>query len=110
MPNLTGAYAGDGYVGEDGFDAPHASVVDKDGGGKAGDARRDEDAEGELEICDGLVVGGGRLLPEDLGVVNEQIGGAGADAADAGLVAADRDGDALCLQWFLVCVDLGADD
>ena len=51
-----------------------------------------------------------RFLPEDLGVVDEEIGGAGADAADAGLVASDGDGDAFRLEGFLVCVELCADD
>lgn len=110
MLNLTGTDGSDGYMGKDGFDAPHASVVDKDGSRETGDARRDDDAKGELEIGDGLVLGGGRLLPEDLGVVDEEISGAGAGAADARFVASDGDGNALCLQRFLVCIELCADD
>jgi hypothetical protein len=110
MSNLAGADTSDRCMGEDGLDAPHAFVVNENGSREASDARRDDDSEWELEIGDGLEVGGGRFLPEDLGVVDEKIGAAGAGAADARLVASDGNGDTFCLQRFLVRVELCADD
>lgn len=107
VADLARADADDGCVVEDGLDAPDAAVVDVGGGGEAGDAGGDGEAEGELERADGLVVG---RRPERVRAVDEQRGLQRADAADAGLVAAHGDGDGLCGQALAVGVELCADN
>lgn len=110
MAYLARAYACDGDMREDSLDSPRAAIVDKDGGAEAPDGRGEGDAEGVLEHADGAVLDVVWLEPEDLGVVDENLGVLDGDPAEALFIAADGDGEGGAWEELEVGIELGADD
>ena len=79
-------------------------------GAEPGNAFWESDLERELELAYVGVVFVWGLDPEDVGVVYDEGGAKGAGACEAGLVAADGDGEGLCKDWTGIFVELGAHD
>lgn len=78
--------------------------------GGPGEVLGEEEAEGEVEVADVVVLLAGDGVPEEeLAVDEDGGGGGGAELVEAGLVAADGDGDFTGEEGVSVVADAGAE-
>lgn len=85
----------------DSFDAPGAPKFYERRGTESRDLRRDQYSERQLQITKiRVVISIFRLGPQNLCVVDKDVGVHYPKTAEAGLVASDGNGDGFCLKWF----------